>query len=82
MKKTKKIRLGQYFRQLRHESALTVPVILSQVKISPTYLHAIERNERSPRIDKLQRLLQIYNITSVDLKNNVIASDLKYFFLE
>jgi transcriptional regulator with XRE-family HTH domain len=81
-KNDKKIRLGKYLRNLRHKSKLTVPVIITQVAISASYLHTIERNERVPRINKLQKLLQIYKITSANLKQNVIEKDLKSFFLE
>ncbi|AEG13697.1 MULTISPECIES: helix-turn-helix domain-containing protein [Desulfofundulus] len=55
--------LGQKIRDFRKERGITLTELASQLKISPSYLSAVEREIRKPSIPMLKRISEALNVS-------------------
>jgi transcriptional regulator with XRE-family HTH domain len=65
-KKTRK-GLGDKLRTARQELNLTQADVAQKAGITDTYYAMIERGEANPSYEKLQKILKVLNIKSLDL---------------
>ncbi len=55
--------LGQKIRDFRKERGITLTELANQLKISPSYLSAVEREIRKPSIPMLKRISEALNVS-------------------
>ena len=60
--------LGQRFRSLRTTMKLTLHQVSKEVDIDSPMLSKIERGERLPTLEQLQRLCKFFDIPEEDIK--------------
>jgi transcriptional regulator with XRE-family HTH domain len=60
--------LGQRLRNLRTQKKLTLHQVSKEVDIDSPMLSKIERGERLPTIEQLQRLCKFFKVAEADLK--------------
>ncbi|HSX42040.1 MAG TPA: helix-turn-helix transcriptional regulator [Candidatus Saccharimonadales bacterium] len=67
--KSKKIRkdLGQKLRTAREQLGLIQAEVAKKADITDNYYAMIERGEANPSYEKLQKILKVLNIKSLDL---------------
>ncbi len=67
--KSKKIRkdLGQKLRSAREQLGLIQAEVAKKADITDNYYAMIERGEANPSYEKLQKILKVLNIKSLDL---------------
>lgn len=68
---------GNYIRDLREQSNLTLKEVASEISIDPSLLAKIERSERQPTKEFIERIATFFKVESKQLKmeflSNVIA---------
>ncbi len=60
--------LGQRLRSIRTKMKLTLHQVSKEVDVDSPMLSKIERGERLPTIEQLQRLCKFFKISEADLK--------------
>lgn len=60
--------LGQYIRTLRIQNKLTLHQVSKEVDIDSPMLSKIERGERLPTTDQLQKLCKFFKISEANLR--------------
>lgn len=60
-------RLGRRVRQLREAQGLSQETLAAGANVSRVYLGALERSEKVPRIDVVERLAQALGVTLAEL---------------
>lgn len=60
--------LGQRLRSIRTKMKLTLHQVSKEVDVDSPMLSKIERGERLPTIEQLQRLCKFFKISETDLK--------------
>jgi transcriptional regulator with XRE-family HTH domain len=59
--------LGARLKQLREEQRLRAGIVSTHLKITPQYLHAVERGEYNPSMDLLEGFALLYQVDVADL---------------
>jgi transcriptional regulator with XRE-family HTH domain len=65
----KKIRknLGNKLRQAREKAGLTQADLAEKAGVNPNYYATVERGENNPSFEKLQKILKVLGIKSLDI---------------
>lgn len=65
------MRLGQIFgsnvRRLRKERGLSQEALADEVGLAPTYVGQIERGQRNPTLDVVERFAEVFGVDSLEL---------------
>jgi transcriptional regulator with XRE-family HTH domain len=73
---------GEYLRKLRESNDLTLREVASNVKIDPSLLAKIERNQRSPTKQLIKSLASFFNIKEKDLLPEFLSDQIAYKILD
>ena len=65
MGRSKKVRFGQYIRELRTAKGITLREFARQLEVSPTYVSQIEQDKFSPPAE--ERIVRMAQILGVDV---------------
>ena len=65
MGRSKKVRFGQYIRELRTAKGITLREFARQLDVSPTYVSQIEQDKFSPPAE--ERIVRMAQILGVDV---------------
>ncbi len=73
-----KMTFGEYMRHLRNEKNLPLRVVASQLDIDPSTLGKIERDERTPNFELINKVAQIFSINERALKTKFLGEKVCY----
>ncbi len=59
--------LGEKLRRVREQSGLTQAEVAEKADLHPNYYARIERGEENPSFEKLQGIMKVLKIKSLDL---------------
>ncbi len=61
------IKLGKKLREVREKAGLTQSELAEKAGVNANYYAIVERGEKSISYEKLQRILKVLNIKSLDI---------------
>lgn len=73
---------GNYIRDLREQSNLTLKEVASEISIDPSLLAKIERSERQPTKEFIERVATFFKVESKQLKMEFLSDIIAYKILD
>jgi transcriptional regulator with XRE-family HTH domain len=61
--------MGENIRLLRGSMGLTIEKLAEKAKLSAPYMGAIERGEKWPRPETIERIARVLNVSAINLFN-------------
>lgn len=77
-----KMTFGEYLRHLRIEKNLPLRVVASHLDIDPSTLGKIERDERNPNFELIEKVAQLFSIDEKTLKTKFLGNKVCYEIFE
>ncbi len=72
---------GEHLRTLREEASLTLREVALHINIDPSLLAKIERNERQPTKQLINKLAGFFRVNEKELQNEFISDQIAYKIL-
>lgn len=73
---------GNYIRDLREKSGLTLKEVASKISVDPSLLAKIERSERQPTKEFIERIADFFKVESKLLKMEFLSDLIAYKILD
>ena len=80
IKKTKSF--GEHLRLLREESGWTLKFVSDQISVDTSLLAKIERNERQPTKQIINRVADFFKVDEKELQNDFLSDQIAYKILK
>jgi len=73
---------GEHLRDLREKSDLTLKSVAEKIKVDPSLLAKIERNERQPTKQIIIEIAEYFKVNKKELQNNFLSDQIAYKILD
>lgn len=73
---------GTYIRDLREKSNLTLKEVAKEISVDPSLLAKIERSERQPTKEFIERVAAFFKVESKQLKMEFLSDLIAYKILD
>lgn len=78
----KHITFGEQLRQMRETAGMTLREVATKIKIDPSLLAKIERNQRQPTKHLIKNIAEFFNTNEKELLEEFLSDQIAYKILD